>query len=615
MPPEADKKLRRRRMRKFFQKIFHLIVFAVFLNPAMSHADDLPPPVHALAMHGAPKYAADFKHLDYANPDAPQGGTLHQAVIGHFDTLNNHIIQGRAAMGLTLTQDSLMARVWDEPFTLYGLVAETIQIPEDRSYIIFNLSPKARFHDGRPMTPDDVIFSYESYRKYGHPVRRRVYGMVEKVTKLDEDSIRFDFGDGHDAETALILALMPVLPKHYWMSESRDISKTTLTPPLGSGPYKITHADPGRSITYKKVPDYWARDLPVNAGHYNFDTVIHSYYRDDDIAFEAFKSGNYNLRRESDIGKWTTGYNFPAVQDGRILARAIPHERPERVRSLVFNTRRPVFADHRVRQALSLMFDFDWLNKNLFYGAFKRIDSFFPNSELAARNLPEGAELAALREYKDDLPPELFTNPYTTNDDRDRRSNMRKALKLLDEAGWHVIDQKLLRKEDGAPFSFEILLQTQEEKKIALAFAQSLERLGITANLRQVESAQYQGRLESFDYDMVFFTWFNSLSPGNEQVNYWGSAAADMNGSRNYPGVKNPAIDALAKSIAQAPDREALVVQTRALDRALLWGYYTIPLYYLGKDLMAHDAHLSSSPNVPTYGTVIETWWFDEKTN
>jgi ABC-type oligopeptide transport system substrate-binding subunit len=602
-------------MRKFFQKIFYLFVFASFFQPAISHADDLPPPVHALAMHGAPKYAADFKHLDYANPDAPQGGVLNQAVIGHFDNLNNLIIKGSAASHLELTQDKLMTRVWDEPFTLYGLVAETIQIPEDRSFIIFNLNPQARFHDGTPMTADDVIFSYDSYRKYGHPVRQRVYGMVDKVTKLDEKSVRFDFGEGYDAETALILAMMTVLPKHYWTAEGRDISKTTLTPPLGSGPYKIAAVDTGRSITYEKVPDYWGRDLPVNAGHYNFDTVIFSYYRDDDIAFEAFKSGTYNLRRENDIGKWTTGYDIPAVQEGRILARAIPHDRPERVRSLVFNTRRDIFSDRRTRQALSLMFDFDWLNKNLFYGAFKRTDSFFPNSELSARGLPAGDELDALTDYKDALPPELFTHIYTTDNGTDRRSNMRKALKLLDEAGWHIIDQQLVRKEDGAPFRFEILLQTQEEKKIALAFAQSLQRLGITANLRQVESAQYQGRLDSFDYDMVFFTWWNTLSPGNEQVNYWGSAAADMNGSRNYPGVKNPAIDALAQSIAQAPSREALVTQTRALDRALLWGYYTIPLYYLGKDLVAHDAHLSSSPNVPTYGTVIETWWFDEKAN
>lgn len=603
-------------MRKFFQKIFYLSVVSLFfIFPQVARTDSLPPPVHALAMHGAPKYAADFKHLDYANPDAPQGGILHQAVTGHFDTLNNHIIQGRAAAGLALTQDSLMMRVWDEPFTLYGLVAKTIQIPPDRSFIIFNLDPQARFHDGRPMSVEDVIFSYESYRKYGHPVRRRVYGMVEKVTKTGDHSIRFDFGEGHDAETALILAMMPVLPAHYWTAEGRDISKTTLTPPLGSGPYKIAAVEAGRSITYQKVPDYWGRDLPVNAGHYNFDKVIFSYYRDDDIAFEAFKSGAYNLRRESDIGKWMTGYDIPAVKDGRILVRAITHERPERVRSLVFNTRRPVFADRRVRQALSLMFDFDWLNKNLFYGAFKRIDSFFPNSELAARDLPQNAERDALTIYKEHLPLELFTTPYTPDDGGDRRSNMRKALKLLDDAGWHVINQKLVRKEDGAPFRFEILLQTQEEKKIALGFAQSLERLGISVSLRQVESAQYQGRLESFDYDMVFFTWFNSLSPGNEQLNYWGSAAADMKGSRNYPGVKNPAIDALAKSIAQAPDRAALVTQTRALDRALLWGYYTIPLYYLGKDLVAHDAHLSSSPNVPTYGTVIETWWSDEKTN
>ncbi len=609
-------------MKQYIGKIKYLTVIALYscvwvLFFSEAAAETLPPPQHALAMHGTPKYPADFMHLDYADPDAPKGGTLHQAVIGHFDTLNHHIISGRAAAGLALTVDTLMQRVWDEPFTLYGLVAESIQIPEDRSFIIFNLNPDARFHDGTPMTAEDVVFSYEAYRNHGHPVRRRVYSLVDKVEKLGERSIRFDFGDGYDAETALILAMMPVLPKHYWTDEEngRDITRTTLAPPLGSGPYRITRVDPGRSITYERVKDYWARDLAVNRGHYNFDRMIFSYYRDDDIAFEAFKSGNYNLRRESDIRKWKTGYNIPAVRDGRIVLREIPHGRPEHIRSLVFNTRRDIFNDRRTRKALSLMFDFDWLNDSLFYGAFQRIDSFFPNSELAARGIPEGRELELLEPFRDILPEELFLQEYTPSPEGDRRSNMRRALALLDEAGWHIRDKKLVRKENGTPFRFEILLQTPEEKRIALPYARALERLGITVELRQVESAQYQGRLESFDYDMVFFTWFNSLSPGNEQMNYWGSAAADLPGSRNYAGVKNPAVDALADSIARAPTREELVVRTHALDRALLWGYYTVPLHYLGRDLVAHSTDLNSSPNVPTYGTVIEAWWTMEKTN
>ncbi len=560
----------------------YLIVLYFVFYPSDSKAT-VDPPTMAIAMHGSPKYAHDFTHLEYANINAPKGGELHQAVNGHFDTLNNHIIMGSPAKGLALTNDRLMARVWDEPFSLYGLVAENIDVATDRSWIIFHLNPKAKFHDGQPITTDDVIFSYEAYKKHGHPVRRRVYSLVDKVSTPFKGSVQFDFGEGYDAETALILAIMPVLPKHYWTAEGRDISKTTLTPPLGSGPYKIEDIDAGHSITYSRVPDYWAKDLAVNKGHYNFDKLKYSYYRDDSIAFEAFKAGEYNLRRETDIRKWKTGYNIKPVTSGKIKLSTLNHDRPDAVKSLVFNTREDIFADKNIRQAMSLMFDFDWINKNMFYSSYKRIDSFFPNSELA--------------------------NPQPKESQQSTREKTRKALKLFETAGWAIKNKQMTNKATGLVFNFEILLQTAEEKKIALSFARSLERIGINAKVRQVESAQYQGRLDDFDYDMVFFTWINSLSPGNEQMNYWGSLAADTNGSRNYAGVKDKLIDKLANDIAKSNSREELVERTHKLDSALLSGHYAIPLYYLGKDLIAHSSDIKAPDNTPIYGSVIETWW------
>ncbi len=595
----------------------YLFVFLIFLSVQAAYAESSSTDRHALAMHGAPKYSADFKHLDYANPNAPKGGMLKQAINGHFDTLNNHVILGSYAKGLNLTYDTLMTRVWDEPFTMYGLVAESIDIPQDRSSITFHLRPEARFHDGQPMTVDDVIFSHDAYLNHGHPVRRRVYGLVTNVTKIGEHSVRFDFGEGYDAETALILSMMPVLPKHYWTAEGRDISKTTLEPPLGSGPYRIKSFDPGRNIIYERVKDYWAKDLAVHKGHYNFDTMVFHYYRDDDIAFEAFKAGEHNIRREHDIRKWKTGYDIPSVQSKDTLLTELTHGRPEYVRSIVFNTRRPLFQDRRIRKALNIMFDFNWLNDNLFYGSFKRIDSFFPNSELAAPEIADQTERDILEQYKDVLPQDILSEK--KEPPQKTRARMREALALFKQAGWVIKDKKLVHSETGEDFTFEILLRKAEEKKIALSYARSLERLGITITIRQVESAQYQGRLDSFDYDLCFFTWVNSLSPGNEQVNYWGKDAATRNGSRNYPGATNPAIDALAHSIAQAPTRKALVAQTHALDRALMSEFYTIPLYYLGKDLIAYSKDLRFTETTPTYGTVLETWWStktkEEKTN
>ncbi|MGM0421771.1 MAG: extracellular solute-binding protein [Pseudomonadota bacterium] len=592
-------------------------VFAVFcgLLPTALAGE----PVHGIAMHGAPKYGPDFEHLDYTNPAAPKTGVLEEAVVGSFDTLNNHIIMGEMAKGLSLTVDPLMQRVWDEPFTLYGLVAETVEIADDRSWIVFNLNPKARFHDGRQMTVDDVIFSYETYRNHGHPVRRRVYGFVDTVEKLSEHSVKFSFGEGYDQETALILAIMPVLPKHYWTDSEadRDITKTTLTPPLGSGPYKIIEASPGRQIKYERVEDYWAKDLPVNRGLYNFDEIRYVYYRDSDVSLEAFKAGETDLRREYDISTWTTGYASPRRERGEFVQKQYSHERPEKVRAFIFNTRRHMFRDIRVRQALSLAFHFGRMNQMFFDNAFNRIESYFPNSELAHRGIADGRELDILSAYEDELAEEVFGPAFSFSPSlttTERRASLRRASALLKSAGYEISDQqKLINAKTGKPFNFEILLNSSSDEKIALFYKETLRRLGIEARIRTVDNAQFTGRLDQFDYDMVLYQWVNSLSPGNEQMNYWGSDAAQSMGSRNYAGVSSPVVDALAMGIGASKTRADLVAYTHALDRVLMHGYYSVPLYYLGADMIAHDRDLQAPDVTPIYGTVLESWWQQER--
>ena len=565
---------------------------------------------HGIAMHGELKYPLAFTNLGYANPDAPKGGTLSLSKTGSFDSLNHHIIMGTPAEGLAQTSDQLMQRVWDEPFSLYGLVAESIETPADRSWVVYRLRPEARFHDGAPMTAADVKFSYETYLKHGHPVRRRVYGLVKNVSIIDTHTIRFDFGDGYDPETVMILSLMNVLPKHYW--EKRDITKTTLTPPLGSGPYKIATVDPGRKIVYERVQDYWAKDLAVNRGHYNFDTMVYHYFRDDDIALQAFKSGEYDLRREYDVTKWNSAYDFRALSDGLVIKDEITHGRPEWLRAMIFNTRRPMFKDIRVREALDQMFNHEWLNSTLYGGSMKKIDSIFANSELAAREKPVGEELEVLLGFTGKVPPRVFDEAYKspTGHMRDRQ---RRALNLLREAGWTYKNQKLVDAR-GTPMRFEILLGSNADEKIALEFSRTLRRIGIDATVRTVDSAQFAGRLDTFDYDMVLYRWVNSLSPGNEQLNYWGSAAAKQNGSRNYAGVRDPVVDALADSIARADTRAGLVTRARALDRVLMHGYYMIPLFYAGKDMVAHRIEVKRPENTPVYGVVLESWWRENAT-
>jgi ABC-type oligopeptide transport system substrate-binding subunit len=551
-----------------------LSIFFIFCTDASAEEP------FGLAMHGKPKYGPEATHLDYANLNAPKGGTLRMAGLGTFDSVNPYAIKGKAAEGLNLVYDRLMARVWDEPFTMYPLIADKVTVPDDRSEMTVHVNPKARFHDGTPITADDVIFSFETLRDFGRPNMRRIYRLVKEAKKIDALTVHFAFGEGYDRETAMIVAMMPVLSKKWWSGKTFDAG--TLETPLLNGPYKIVEIEPGRRVVYERVKDYWAKDLLTNAGHFNYDRIIYDYYRDDTVAFEAFKAHNIDLRREWDAGKWASGYDFPAAKDGRVVMDALPHGRPEKVRSFIFNTRRAPFDDIKVRQALNLLFDFNWVNKNIFHGQYKRINSYFPNSELAAP----------------DAPP--LPGP-------DVRANMRQANQLLNEAGWVVQNGK--RVKNGKPFTFEIILSAPEDEKIALNFKKTLNAMGIDVGIRLLDSAQYIRRLNEYNYDMTLYYWLSTLSPGTEQVLYWSCEAAKQPARFNYAGVCDPQVDDLANKIAQARDRGELVTAVQTLDKRLLEGTYMIPLYYSGVDDVAYWKPLTRPETTPLYGMVMETWW------
>lgn len=561
-------------------------------------------------MHGTPKYGDNFAHVDYASPDAPKGGTLREAAIGTFDTLNPYSLKGKAAKGLNLYYDRLMRRVWDEPFTMYPLIAERADVASDRSAVTFHLNPDAKFNDGSPITADDVLFSYKTMMEGGRPNMRRIYKLISKAEKIDDHTVHFEFSEGYDEETVMIIAMMPVLAKKWW--EGRTFDSTALDIPLSSGPYKIKSFEAGRRITYERNPDYWAQDLPVNVGHYNFETITYDYFRDDTVAFEAFKAGDLNFRREWDISNWMSGYDFPAVEDGRVTKDPLAHQRPERVRAMIFNTRRAPFDDIRVRDALNLLFDFAWANKNLYYGEYERINSYFPNSSLAATGSASEAEKKLLAPYMNNLPADILgpvkTPPAATNEG-EKRSNMRKAYKLLKDAGWVIKDGAMANAETGSPFKFELLLGAPEDEKLALLFTRNLQKVGIDATVRVMDAASYRGRLNDYDFDMTLYYWQNSLSPGTEQMLYWTCEAAEMPAQWNFAGICNPAVDALAKNIAESKTREELVNSVHALDRVLMAGTYMIPLYYAGKDYTAHAADIHRPDETPIYGMVIETWW------
>jgi len=566
---------------------------------------------HGLSIHGDLKYGPGFSHFAYANPRAPRGGSVTLAAPGTFDNLNPFILKGVVAAGVGSLFDTLTVTALDEPASEYGLIAQTIETPPDRSWVAFTLRPTARFHDGSLITVEDVIWTFDTLRTKGHPLYRTYYGAVASVEKTGPRQVRFTFKAGENRELPVIIGQLPVLSKASWAG--RDFAKTTLEAPLGSGPYRVESFEPGRSITYRRVPDYWAASLPVNVGRHNFDTIRYDYYRDDTVALEAFKGGAYDMRREPSAKSWARSYNIPAVRDGRIRKELIPNEVPQGMQGFVFNTRRAIFQDSRVREALSVAFDFEWSNAHLFYGAYQRTKSYFANSELASRGLPSEAELTVLAPFRGRIPEAVFTREYqppsTVPDGL--RPGLIRALALLKDAGWVVRDLRLVNAATGQPLTFEILLDDATYERIALPFAKNLERLGVQARVRTVDAAQYEYRTKQFDFDMVIGLFAQSASPGNEQIDFWASVSADTPGSRNWAGVRDPVVDKLIERLIASPDRAALVARTRALDRVLLWGHYVIPHYYIAAFRVVYWNRFGRPAVTPQYDLGFDSWWID----
>jgi len=567
---------------------------------------------HGIAMHGAPKQPANFAHFSYVNPDAPKGGRLVFASFGSFDSLNPLIIKGESAAGIReYVYESLMARGLDEPFTLYGLVAESVEVPEDRSSITFHLNPKARFSDGTPVTADDVLFSFELLKEKGRPNHRTYYAKVARTERLNDHAVRFTFDASGDREMPLILGLMPVLPRHLINPETFE--STSLEPPVGSGPYRVAKVDAGRSITYERDPNYWGKDLPVNRGRFNFDQIRFDYFREGSVMFEAFKTGQVGLWPEEDPRRWANGYDFPAVKDGRVVKRDFEIGLPAGMTALVFNTRRQVFADPRVRRALILLFDFEWINRTLYAGLFKRTQSYFERSILASAGRPaDKRERDLLAPYGKYVEPAVMDGTYrfpTTSGTGRNRKNQTEAFRLLKEAGYELKGDKLVNKTTGRQLAFEILGASTAQEALLLSFAREVERLGIKVNLRVVDSAQYQARLISYDYDLIQNTWTSSLSPGNEQLFRWSAAAAKTPGTYNFAGVQNPAADAMIQALLEAKTEEDFVSAVRALDRVLVSGDYVIPLFYSPKQWLAYWTRLKHPEKTPLFGYNADSWW------
>ena len=603
------------RMKLMLTKTTRLIVAALLATGLFStqHAEAQPKVFvgHAFSMYGDLKYPAGFKHFDYANPAAPKGGNIKLAAIGTFDSLNPFILKGVFAAGIGGIFDTLTVGSSDEPFTRYGLVAESIEMPQDRSWVAFTIRPEARFHDGSPITVEDVIWTFEALKTKGHPFYKSYYAQVVKAEKVGDRKVKFFFGPGENRELPLITAELPVLSKAYW--SKRDFEKTTLDPPLGSGPYRVESVEPGRSVVYRRVKDYWGAKLPMNAGRDNFDTIRYDYYRDLIVALEAFKAGEYDFRQENSAKSWATGYDSPALTKGLIIKEMIQHEIPTGMQAFVYNTRRPFFQDRRVREGLAYVFDFEWLNKNLFYGAYTRTKSYFSNSELASNGLPNAEELKILEPFRGKIPEEVFTKEYQppkTDGSGNIRENAREALKLLGEAGWTIQSGKLVNAK-GEPMQFEIMLDDSSFERVALPFVKNLERLGIDARVRTIDTAQYQNRLDGSDFDMIVNVFGQSLSPGNEQRDFWSSESANIRGSRNLAGINDPVVDKLIDLVIKAPDRKSLIARAHALDRVLLWGHYVIPNWHLQLFRVAYWNKFSRPAISPKYALGFDTWWID----
>lgn len=567
-------------------------------------------PRHALTLYDEkPKYPADFSHFEYANPDAPKGGTLRQAGFGSFDSLNPFINKGVAADDIGLIYDTLTTNSLDEPFTVYGLLAEKIEKGPNNSWVRFHLRPQARFHDGQPVTAEDVVFTFETLMSQGAPHYRGYYADVAKVTAESQRRVRFDFKHAGNRELPMILGQLPVLPKHWW--EGRDFSSGSLEPPLGSGPYRVEEVQAGRTIRYARVKDYWGKDLAVNRGFYNFDRLVFDYYRDNTVALQAFKAGHFDYWLETSAKNWATAYDIAAVHDGRIIKEEIANHNPTGMQGFIFNIRRPLLQDRRVREALALLFDFEWTNRQLFNGAYTRTRSYFDNSELASSGLPDKQELQLLEPLRGKIPDEVFNQPFDlpkTDANGIIREQQRRAYRLLTEAGWQVRDDRMVD-ADGKPMKLEFLLVQAEFERVLLPYKRNLADLGIEFEIRRVDVSQYINRLRSRDYDMIVSGFGQSNSPGNEQREYWHSASADNPGSRNFIGLKDPAIDSLVEQLIAADSRQELVTRTRALDRVLLWGHYVVPNWHIKTWRVAYWNHLAHPETTPRQDIGLMTWW------
>lgn len=593
---------------KFTAIILFVCLIQVFFHEACASS------THAIAMHGQPKYPENFTSFEYVNPNAKKGGTLRLHAIGTYDTLNPYIIKGKSAAGLHHSYgyffETLTSRSKDEPFSLYGLIAETIEIPNERDWVEFKLRKEARFSDGKPITVEDVIFSWNTLKKKGSPNARATWSRINEVIQTGPRKVKFIFPDNKDRELPLLIAgFLPVLSKSWW--SERNFSETTLDKPISSGPYVISEAIPGRSITFHQNKNYWGKNLPVNNGRFNFDFINFTYYRDDSVALEAFKAGDYDYRRELNAARWATQYSFPAINKGNVIRETVDKKTPAGLNALVFNLRKSFFSDIDVRKALNLAFDFEWINRALLHQAYTRTRGMFDNSELSPNSLPSKAEILLLNPWRERLPKELFITPFkpmTTDGSGTDRLNLRKAVKLLKKSGF-IIKNKTLVGTDGVPVEIEITLRRRSNEKIALAYARNLKKLGISASVRLVESAQFQNIINDYDFDMVFGFWGVTLSPGNEQQNYWSSITANQTGGRNWAGISDPVINSLISNLQSAYTNEELVTAARALDRVLMWNYYLLPLYHDSYQRFAYWQKLSRPKIVPIYGIRLQTFW------
>ena len=584
-------------------------LFAVSGVSRRAHAE---PSGHAIAMHGDPAWGAGFSHPTYANPAAPKGGQLVQGVLGTFDCLNPFIVKGLPAANIRgYVIESLLARGYDEPFTLYGLLAESVTTDPARSFVTFTINQSARFADGKAVTPDDVVFSWELLRDKGRPNYRTYYTKIVKADVLDKRTVRFDLSGADDRELPLIIGLMPVLAKH--ATDTSTFEDTSFQPLLGSGAYTVSAVRPGESVTFKRDPNYWGRDLPINRGLWNFGTIRFDYYRDGNTHFEAFKKGLYDLRVETDPGRWQTAYDFPALREGRVVKEGLPYGLPKGMQGLVFNTRRPIFSDIRVREAILQLFDFEWINHNYFFDLYKRTASYFDGCELSAHGVSADARERALlapfpEAVRADIMDGTWSPPVTDGTGHDRNT-LRRALALFKAAGYELNGTQLVHIASGRPFSFELLTTTRDQERLALAFVRNLKRAGIDARVRTVDATQFERRRIGFDFDMMEYRWEQSLSPGNEQLFYWGSAAADQQGSRNYMGVKSKAVDSMIAAMLGATNRTDFVAATRALDRVLLSGFYVVPLYFPPVQWVARWTRIEHPSRTSLFGYLPETWW------